>query len=136
MSKKYKRLGRCVEWTGVIAGKGYGRIYVTRTRSVMAHRAIYEGCFGKIPDGLVIDHLCRKPNCINPRHMEIVTNKENVLRGVGISAMNAKKTHCKRGHELSGKNLIPRANGARVCRTCKNNIQKVYLHSLKSEVKP
>ena len=50
---------------------------------------------GTIPQGLVIDHLCRNKSCVNPAHLEAVTNTENVLRGEAPSAKAARKTHCQ-----------------------------------------
>lgn len=120
---KYKRLGRCVVWTGLNNSKGYGRIMIGRKKNVTAHRAIYEGTFGKIPDGLVLDHLCRKPSCVNPLHLRVVTNKENVLCGIGITAQHAKKTKCPKGHPYDGINY----RGARTCKTCISVNQKKYM---------
>ena len=84
---------------------------------VMAHRAAYEVRIGPIPDGMVIDHLCRNRACINPAHMEPVTNRENVLRGTGPSAQHARKTHCNYGHAYDDQNTMHR-RGRRHCRKC------------------
>jgi hypothetical protein len=68
---------------------------------------------------LTLDHLCRNKACVNPAHLEPVTNRENVLRGVGLSAENARKTHCKRGHPLSGDNVVVSKGGRkRRCVAC------------------
>ena len=85
---------------------------------VLAHRLIYAWTHGYIPEGLVIDHLCRNGLCINVEHLEAVTNVENVMRGEGVCAKNARKTHCKRGHILSLENIYNRANGRRDCKLC------------------
>lgn len=102
----------CWLWTGPLSKKGYGA-----TRGQRAHRAVYERLVRKLQPGEVIDHLCRVPNCVRPDHLEPVTARENTLRGYGPTALNARKTHCKHGHELSGWNLIIRKDG-RECRTC------------------
>ena len=81
-------------------------------------RIAYEECVGPIPKGLTIDHLCKNTCCVNPRHLEAVTQTVNTLRGDGPCAKNLRKTHCKHGHELSGKNLRMRQTGGRACRTC------------------
>jgi hypothetical protein len=70
----------CWEWMGAKNPHGYGRFWVGR-KCYQAHRVIYEGAVGTIPDGLVIDHLCRVRHCVNPSHMEPVTDLENRRRG-------------------------------------------------------
>lgn len=71
----------------------------------------------KIPDGLHLDHLCRNPMCINPSHLEPVTQKENTLRGFSVPAINARKTECKRGHPFTPENTIIKKLG-KACRIC------------------
>lgn len=110
-------LGQCWIWTGTINNKGYGAIK-RDDKVVGAHRAAYELLVGPIPKGLDLDHLCRNPPCINPSHMEPVTHRENVMRGVGACALNARKTECKHGHSFNDpKNLGINAWG-RFCREC------------------
>lgn len=88
-----------------------------------AHRVGYELYVGKIPDGLMLDHLCRNRCCVNPKHLEPVTNLENVRRGIAAQRnreIRLAMTHCKRGHPLSGDNLyINPGSGQRVCRSCR-----------------
>jgi hypothetical protein len=78
----------------------------------------YELAIGPIPEGLTIDHLCRNRGCVNPAHLEAVTNRTNLLRGDGIAALNARKTHCKRGHEFTPENTYVWREGTRACRAC------------------
>jgi len=106
----------CWEWTGTTRQNGYGCL-TREGRNVRAHRVAYELERGPIPDGLVLDHLCRNRACCNPAHLEAVTQQVNILRGVGAGARNAQKTHCDRGHELSGDNLIL-SRSWRECRAC------------------
>jgi len=115
---KVDKSGKCWEWVAGIQSGGYG-IFWHNGETVVAHRFAYEITVGKIPEGLTLDHLCRVRHCVNPKHLEPVTSKENVLRGIGVSAQNARKTHCKRGHPLSGKNLLVEQGGGRQCRECK-----------------
>jgi hypothetical protein len=122
----------CWTWKGSHSRNGYARIKVSG-RLLQAHRVMYEGLVGPIPDGLTIDHLCRNRGCVNPAHLEAVTHGVNVLRGVGFSAQNARKTHCKRGHLLSGSNLYVRCDGRRVCITCKNERERGYRRSALDE---
>jgi len=86
---------------------------------------MYEALIGPIPEGLVIDHLCRVRNCVNPAHMEPVTNTENVLRGTGPTAVNAQKTHCKHGHPLTPDNLVKRTD-RRECMECRRIREREY----------
>jgi len=113
----------CWTWKGNLWGRGYGRFGVGG-KSQMAHRWLYIQVFGPLPKGKQLDHLCRNRLCVNPAHLEPVTRKENILRGVCPSAVNARKTHCPQGHPLSGENLrsksLPRGRDGvmRLCRTC------------------
>lgn len=116
---KVEPTGFCWNWTGKTSEKtGHGRFNPERTKSVAAHRFAYELLVGPIPEGLDLDHLCRHPPCVNPDHMDPVTNRENVLRGFGITAMQARQTHCVRGHEFTPENTHITKRGMRHCRTC------------------
>jgi len=111
----------CWQWVGTKTQNGYGLFAVKAdapVRIVGAHRAVYELLIGPIPENLTIDHLCRNRACVNPWHMEVVTSRENTLRGNAPAAINARKTHCKRGHPLSGGNLYARKDRRRECRAC------------------
>jgi hypothetical protein len=84
-----------------------------------AHRISYKLCVGSIPEGMQIDHLCRNRVCVNPDHLEAVTPRQNQLRSpLTVSGQNARKTHCPKGHPLSGKNLYVTPKGIRHCRWC------------------
>lgn len=108
----------CWRWTASKKMGGYGQ-YQLEGWPQLAHRVAYEYLVGPIPAGLTIDHLCRNRWCVNPEHLEPVTQRENNLRGGSLVALNARKTHCKRGHPLSGPNLyIHPTAGARQCRIC------------------
>ena len=111
--------GQCWHWRASLFRNGYGQFRHATGR--LAHRYAWEVFNGPILDGLNIDHLCRVRNCVNPNHMELVTRGENVLRGVGPTAINARKTHCSLGHALEGANLQPSKLPARSCRTCNND---------------
>jgi hypothetical protein len=110
----------CWEWFGSISVRGYGQVrHDGRTRST--HRVMYEILVGPIPEGLHLDHLCKYTRCCNPAHLEPVTQLVNAQR-----TEQATKTHCLRGHPLSGENLVINSAGRRVCVTCKSAAQKRY----------
>lgn len=110
----------CWLWTGCVDRTvGYGEFGRSVTgQRIRVHRYVYELIKGPIPLGLQIDHLCRVRICVNPDHLEAVTQQENNRRGQSPTAINARKTHCNKGHELQGSNLIRSRAGRRRCRTC------------------
>ena len=112
---KVKKTRGCWVW---LAGTttGYGQFF--DSRGMLAHRWAYERLVGPIPEGLTIDHLCRNRLCVNPSHLEAVTGRTNTLRGVGASAIHARKTVCPRGHALTNGNLIKRSRPGRECKIC------------------
>ena len=107
----------CWEWTGALS-TGYG-VLRFGGRQAYTHRIAYEIVVGLIPSGLQIDHLCRNRACCNPAHLEPVTRRENLMRGNGPAAVNARKETCPHGHDYAGANLYVAPNGRRGCRACR-----------------
>lgn len=118
----------CWLWTATKLKHGYGQFGIGGHKRVYAHRFAYELMVGPIPDGLQLDHIkerCTSKLCVKViddefslAHLEPVTHRENILRGDGITARNARKTHCKRDHPFTGANTYIRPNGSRQCIIC------------------
>jgi len=114
---RHGKRSACWEWTGAIDGTGYGRFGVRR-KNRYAHCVAWVIEHGPIPYGLELDHLCRNTICVRPSHMELVTHRENMLRGeTTLPALMVSKTHCKRGHPFDAENTVI-VNGWRQCRIC------------------
>lgn len=110
----------CHNWTGALSTSGYGGVAIGghASKKVAAHRLAYELSKGAIPDGLVIDHLCRNKRCCNPDHLEAVTSRENTLRGESFAAAHAKRTHCPANHPYDEQNTRRDNRGRRHCIAC------------------
>ena len=113
---KVEPAGFCWNWVGTVNDQGYGRFYITSgmtgRRTIAAHRFAYEDLVGPIPDGMLLDHLCRNRACVNPDHVEPVTSRENTVRGL-VSALH--EYRCRRGHTTQR-----RPDGRFDCRKCAN----------------
>ena len=121
----------CWYWRGATMGGGYGHIRVDRGRTVPAHRLAYELLVGPIPLGFTLDHFRLNPGprlapcsraCVNPTHVEPVTNLENTMRGNSLFAAKARQTVCLRGHEA----WVINKKGRRACRICHAAYQREH----------
>ena len=115
---RVERTETCWWWRGTVSCYGYGAFAPGRGRNIRAHKFAWESTNGPVPDGLVLDHLCRNRACCNPEHLEPVTPRVNSLRGIGPSAINSRKTECVNGHRFTPANTRVDADGRRNCRTC------------------
>lgn len=138
--KKVERKRGCWTWLGHITVYGYGSISY-KGKVYKAHRAVYELTVGKVPAKLVLDHKCRNRACVNPKHLQIITSRENVLFGEGATAQNSRKTHCRNGHEFTPENTfdyrgVPgKVHWGRHCRACTLNRTKRFRLSART-IKP
>jgi hypothetical protein len=114
----------CWVWQASKLKSGYGLFTDYNRKTVTAHRWSYERFKGTIPVGLVIDHLCRNTSCVNPDHLEAVTQSVNIRRSP-LNKNRTLKTHCKNGHEYTPENTrrLPTQRG-RICIACKANSKK------------
>jgi hypothetical protein len=111
-------VGDCWVWSGPVLKGGYGK-FVAEKRDLLAHRWAYEFLRSEIPAGLHLDHLCRNRPCVNPWHLEPVTARVNLHRSGNYIGVNARKTHCIRGHAFDEANTYwSRNNTHRHCRAC------------------
>lgn len=122
--KTKRNLQGCMLWTGKLRKDGYVNITIgsrkDKTRSEkLAHRVAYIEWRGKIEKGLVLDHLCRNRHCINPWHLQQVTQRENIMRGNGLAAKYIKLKTCINGHEKIENNIYRNKYGIhKGCKIC------------------
>lgn len=110
----------CIHWSGFKTRDGYGRVNVNGVETV-AHRHLYEQAHGPLADDLQLHHICRTRDCVNLEHLQVVTPSEHAKLSLA-----ATKTHCIKGHPLTGENLYLRPNGRRTCRTCNRHAVARY----------
>lgn len=122
----------CWEWLGAVRNKGgYGSVH-WNGKTEFAHRVGFLLAKGEIPDGLVLDHLCRNRMCCRPDHLEAVTPSLNVRRGIRPAQAAAemkqrakRRTHCKNGHPWETNERTPEG-GSRYCLTCRRELAQKY----------
>jgi hypothetical protein len=125
--------GDCWEWTGALHPSGYGYFTGKKAKNWRAHRFAWAHLVGPIPTGMTIDHVCRNKRCVNPDHFELVTAEENNRRSGSFSAVNARKTHCVRGHEFTPENTYVQYNKGkpgRLCKKCTRTYQNARRNGL------
>jgi hypothetical protein len=128
---KVRKTKTCWEWTSATLSSGYG-IFSANRKVHLAHRYSYELLVAPIPEGLYLDHLCRVKHCVNPTHLEPVTNRENVMRG--ITGLFGKRTHCLHGHPFNEANTkIRKGKLGRICLECKRRNAREYARRKRKE---
>jgi hypothetical protein len=134
----------CWHWPHGLNKDGYG-VTSEQGGQQLVHRVIWMRVVGPVPDGLTLDHMCHNadeacpggPSCLhrrcaNPAHLVLAEGGHNTLRGRGGPAVNARKTHCKRGHPLAGANLYVNPRGQRQCRRCQAEREQRYREKLRA----
>lgn len=121
---KYTISGECWLWNASKLPNGYGLFSDENGKTVTAHRWSYSHFVGVIPIGLVIDHICRNPACVNPKHLQAISQSNNIKRSLLVKARSA-RTHCKHGHEFTPENTqYVKGQRGRRCATCNRNSKK------------
>lgn len=115
--------GDCWIYTGYTPPDGYGRIHYNR-KPALAHRVCYEQLVGPIPEGLELDHVCRRPACVNPDHLDPVDHRTNAMRGAAPAIRRHRRRECIHGHRMTAENTYVTPQGYRQCRTCRSARQK------------
>ena len=130
LTRFYEDENRCWVWVGAVDGRGYGNVKIGQ-KWFRTHRLSYLIFVEDLIKGLVIDHICRNKLCMNPNHLEQVTQQTNLHRG----NTNINKRICKNGHPFDDKNTRYTSSGSRQCRRCHNIRQKRYDKQRKELVK-
>lgn len=125
---KVDKTDSCWLWLGGKNAKGYGVLRLRGDKMASAHRFSLMMVSGCIPEGMQVDHLCRVRNCVNPRHLEIVTSQENSRRSpISITTINHNKTHCLRGHPFDDVNTGIQQHKTKKWRYCRTCVKAAYL---------
>lgn len=118
LSRYKKASNGCWNWVGSKDSDGYGK-FIYKKKQMSAHRFSYLALVGEIINDLTVDHICKNIACVNPNHLRLLTMRENLMSSNAPSAVNARKTHCKNGHQFSKENTYITKRGGRTCRACR-----------------
>ena len=108
----------CWLWEGTTKPNGYPLVWDGASQKY-AHRVAYTLSNGPITPGMAVDHMCRTPLCVNPKHLQVTTREAN-------TDFNASKTHCPEGHPYDGDNTYSKPTGGRLCRSCRRTKSRAY----------
>ncbi len=132
--RSVKKKKGCWGWRGATTKFGYGQL-TNGGKHEMAHRLSYKLFVGALAKGMTIDHLCGNTSCVNPKHLEQVTQRENTLRGNAVTAKNARKTRCQNGHEFNSSNTRMSVDGKRICKICRRSWDRLYQRKKRRQIK-
>ncbi len=135
--RKVNRTDECWEWMGAKSGNGYGMFYVSG-KLEHAHRVAFKLFVGPLERDMHIHHRCNHRYCVNPDHLTALSQADHNLIGDVISARNARKTHCPKGHPYDADNTmieqLPNGRTGRKCRACGRERANRYYRTLKERL--
>lgn len=122
----------CILWTGAAKPNGYGT-FRDAFGPIQAHRYAYRRANGResLIAGMDVDHLCHRPACVNPAHLELVTRSENMRR-----TRRCQRETCANGHPWTDATTVYRKNGGKQCRVCMNDARRRYAGKVKADRPP
>ena len=124
-SKYIKDPSGCWLWQAGIVGDRYGYMWV-KDRMKLTHRVSWELANTTIPKGMCVLHICDVPLCVNPKHLFLGTQKDNIRdmikKGRNVD-WNSNKTKCKHGHPFDGENTYHYLRNGKQCRSCKTCVR-------------
>lgn len=126
----------CWKWTGCKTPSGYGKVSMDN-KTLYAHRIAYLWEIGDIPTDMELDHTCRNRDCVNPRHLQVVSHRENIVRAVPHKqggwggGGRGRMEYCKRGHLMSESAHVS-PDGKRKCRACER-MRRAQLRAKKAK---
>lgn len=111
-------INNCWVWHASKLKNGYALFTDQNGKTVTGHRWSYQQFIGLIPNGLVVDHICRNPSCVNPNHLQAISQSNNIKRSLLVKVRSA-RTHCKHGHEFTPENTkYIKGQRGRRCAAC------------------
>ena len=131
---KVSKSDGCWLWTAATGSNGYGRFLVNGAL-VLPHRWSYEQVNGPLTRALVVDHLCRNVSCVNPQHLDAVSQQDNIRRGLRSTPGIFRKPLCRKGHALTPENTETRRGGGRRCVVCRRARENAYKARRRAEAR-
>jgi hypothetical protein len=133
--EKVDRAGACWIWTGSLSVRGYGQVRQPGTRILArAHVVAYALAKGPVPKGAVLHHTCGEKRCVNPDHLEPITQRQHTREHPeNVATRKARQTHCEHGHAFTPENIYWTRRGHRQCRECTLSRQRAAYRRARTE---